>query len=533
MNLIFNSDLSDTIGLYDQLTNQTSPIIYKFKEDMQYFKKLTSGTSDKPSVLICGYNTFINLNPSILTKNSRILWVLSRTHNVNIEENIKLFRTYDELINKYTESKSKYNFWVIGGKQIYELFENIVDNVYHCHVQHLPDYSISPIRVEGSHPKEGSSSPFRVEGEGSNPKGGGPSFNGYNQIVYTLPKYFKLTECSELIPMVDHNKDQSAPTMNSYFKTYVNNFSVTDYQYDDHSKSKSKSKSKSEYQYLNLLYKTLTSTIRPTRNANTYSYFGDQIRFNLQEGFPLLTSKKMFFKGIIQELLFFIRGSTNSKELEANGVNIWKGNTSREFLDKNGFNSYEEGEMGPMYGFQWRHFNGEIDQLKNVLTELENDSNSRRLLMTTFNPLQVNRGVLYPCHSLIIQFYVEKYTGVDKETDNLLVSLHMYQRSGDVYLGIPWNIASTSLLLAIVCDSLTKKSGKYKYMPKDVIISFGDVHLYEQHKLQAIEQLKRKPLHMCNLKILNSHDNIDDYKYEDFVLEEYKSYPVIKAEMVP
>jgi len=234
----------------------------------------------------------------------------------------------------------------------------------------------------------------------------------------------------------------------------------------------------------------------------------------------------MFFKGIIHELLFFIRGSTNSKELEANGVNIWKGNTSRQFLDSNGFNNYEDGEMGPMYGFQWRRFDGKIDQLKNVLDELENNPNSRRLLMTTFNPLQVNQGVLYPCHSLILQFYVEEHN------NDLFISIHMYQRSGDVYLGIPWNIASTSLLLCIICDYLTGKGG-CKYLPKDVIISFGDVHLYEQHRVQAIEQLKRSPLALCNLKILNSHINIDEYMFEDFVLENYVSYPPIKADMVP
>ena len=505
MNLIFNSNLSNMIGLYDYSTKKSSPIVYKFKEDMQYFKKLTSGTLEKPSVLICGFNTYTTLNTSILTKNNRILWILSENHNIDEYSDpnyVKLFRTYDELINKYTELKTKHSFWVIGGKQIYELFEKIVDNVYHCHVQDATDYSKEMI---------------------------GLSFKGGDQqIVYTLPNYFKLTECSDLIQMIDSNKDQSAPPINSCFKTYVNNFSVVDYQSNNNH---------SEYQYLDLLYKTLNSNIRTTRNANTFSYFGDQIRFNLQDGFPILTTKKMFFKGIIHELLFFIRGSTNSKELEKEGVNIWKGNTSRQFLDANNFSHYEEGEMGPMYGYQWRRFNDKIDQLKEVLDELQNNPNSRRLLMTTFNPLQVNQGVLYPCHSLIIQFYVEEHPlshplSHPLHNNDLFVSLHMYQRSGDVYLGVPWNIASSSLLLALICDYLTKK-GKNKYLPKDVIISFGDVHLYEQHKTQAIEQLKRRPLKMCNLKILNSHDKIDEYNYEDFVLEDYKSYPVIKADMIP
>ena len=474
MNIIFNSNLSDVIA------TKTNSLLYKFKEDMLYFKNLTSGTEDKSSVLIVGYNTFISLNGDILTKNNRKLWVLSKDHNIEVSNNVKLFKSYDDIINNYTLDRLKYNFWVIGGKQIYELFENITETIYHCHVQDNSDY-IQP-------------------------------------ICYKPSNYFELVEQTDCNNILDQKTDKY---YNVIYKKYVNKFKITDYKKSDDGSS-------NEFQYLNLLYKTLISNKRMTRNGNTYSYFGDQIRFNLQNGFPLLTTKKMFFKGIIHELLFFMKGHTNSKELEANGVNIWKGNTSRKFLDSNGFNNYEEGEMGPMYGYQWRHFNAspDIDQLKNVLNELENNITSRRLLMTTFNPLQVDQGVLYPCHSLIIQFYV-----VDQD-DNRMVSLHMYQRSGDVFLGVPFNIASTSLLLMIICDYLSNKTG-INYKANDVIISFGDVHLYEQHYVQSLEQLRRKPLEFCKLKIKNKHNDINDYQYDDFELENYKSYPVIKADMVP
>jgi len=470
MNIIFNSNLTDTIA-----TNSVN-LLYKFKEDMKYFKDLTSGSLNKLSVLIVGYNTFASFDPNILTKNNRIIWVLSKNHHIEDTENIKLFKSYDELINNYTLCKLKYNFWVIGGKQIYELFENITDNIYHCHVQDSSNYLQS--------------------------------------ITYKPSNHFKVVEETECNYILDHKTNKY---FNVIYKRYINNFDVSDYKI---------SSGENELQYLNILYKTLTANKRMTRNGLTSSYFGDQIRFNLQNGFPLLTTKKMFFKGIIHELLFFIKGHTNSKELEEVGVNIWKGNTSRQFLDANGFSNYEEGEMGPMYGYQWRHFNGEIDQLKNLLNELENNITSRRLLMSTFNPLQVDQGVLYPCHSLILQFYVE-----EDQNNNRMVSCHMYQRSCDCFLGLPFNIASTSLLLSIICNYLTNKTN-INYMAKDVIISFGDVHLYDQHRVQALLQIRRTPLSFCNLLIKNKYEDIEDYKYEDFVLENYMSYPPIKADMV-
>jgi thymidylate synthase len=282
-----------------------------------------------------------------------------------------------------------------------------------------------------------------------------------------------------------------------------------------------------EYQYLNMLKRTLNSTKRMTRNGYTYSYFGDMIRFDLTQGFPLLTTKKMFFKGIIHELLFFIRGQTDSKILEANGVNIWKGNTSREFLDSVGLIDYEVGEMGPMYGYQWRHFNDKIDQLKNVLHEIEVNPMSRRLLMTVFNPEQVNLGVLYPCHSIVTQFYLNEL-----ESNVYEVSISMYQRSADIFLGLPFNIASTALFLEIICHYLNNKQNVNKYMAKEMVINLGDVHLYELHVKQALEQISRKPIEFCKLNIKNSYPEIDQYHINDFEILNYQSHQGIKAEMV-
>ena len=507
MNIIYNSNLNGVIGVYDY--NNKHLLAYNIKEDIDFFKKQTSSTlSNKPSILIVGYTTYKTLQVEKITTNNRILWVLSRQKKENVNtDNVIFFESYEKLINQYNKQKNKYdNYWIIGGKQIYTLFEPIVEYIFHTEVQH-------------------------------------EMFFG-NQITYKPASYFKLNKDSNNIIVIDRN---TGLHIKIKFKVYKNEFNITHYNnniktldnyynlndnlikinLDESVKTNNKSNKSEEYQYLDLLNKTLKSSKRMTRNGYTYSYFGDQIRFNLVDGFPLLTTKNMFFKGILYELLFFISGSTNTKLLEDVGVNIWKGNTSREFLDNNGYNDYLDGEMGPMYGYQWRYFNGKIDQLNNVLDEIVNNPSSRRLLLTTFNPEQVSQGVLYPCHSLITQLYVD----VD-ENHNHYISMSMYQRSADIFLGLPFNIASTALFLEIICHYLNNKTKTNKYIAKDIIISLGDIHLYETHVEQALEQLRRTPLQFCKLKIKNSYNKIDEYLYEDFVLEDYLSYPSIKANMV-
>jgi dihydrofolate reductase / thymidylate synthase len=280
-----------------------------------------------------------------------------------------------------------------------------------------------------------------------------------------------------------------------------------------------------ENKYLQLLEETLyKGEIRQTRNANTYSLFNRELEFDVSKSFPLLTTKRMFWKGVTEELLFFLRGETDSKKLEKKGVNIWRGNTSGEFLKKVGLN-YDEGDMGPMYGYQWRSFNKPyfeegygIDQLSEIIDLIKNDPHSRRIIMTNFNPLQVNQGVLYPCHSLILQFYVS----------NNNLSVKMYQRSADLFLGLPFNIASTSLLLYIIANATNLK-------PHKVSISLGDCHIYENHRDQVLKQLDRIPFDFPKL-IVPEFDNLDDFLKEanmdTFKLIDYHYHPGIKANMV-
>ena len=273
-----------------------------------------------------------------------------------------------------------------------------------------------------------------------------------------------------------------------------------------------------EKQYLNLMLETLLfGEYRSTRNANTWSLFSSQIKFDLSNEFPLTTTRKSFLKNIFYELRMFLLGKSDTKEyLEKNDVKIWKLNTSREFLDSVGLNDYEEGNIGYLYGAVWRHFNGQLDQLDNVINLLKTDPNSRRILMTSYDPANVHLAPLYPCHSLILQFYV---------SDTNKLNIHMYQRSADLFLGLNTNIPSTALLCHIIC----KLCGNL--IPGIITISIGDYHIYESHLDSVIKQLSRNCYSYPTLRIDN-FQSVEELKLEDVILENYQHHPSIKTEMV-
>lgn len=247
--------------------------------------------------------------------------------------------------------------------------------------------------------------------------------------------------------------------------------------------------------------------------TGTRSVFGRQLRFDLSKGFPLLTTKKVFLKGIIYELLWLLKGDTNIKYLTNNGVNIWN-----EWADKNG-------DLGPVYGAQWRNWNNEgIDQISIVIDEIKNDPDNRRIIVSAWNPSVLpdtnksfsenvanNKAALPPCHAWF-QFYV---------SDGKL-SCQLYQRSADVFLGVPFNIASYSLLTMMIAQVCNLEVG-------DFIHTFGDIHIYNNHVEQIKEQLKRKPKELPQMKINSNIKNIFDFKYDDFELINYNPEPAIKA----
>ncbi len=258
-------------------------------------------------------------------------------------------------------------------------------------------------------------------------------------------------------------------------------------------------------QYLSLLQRILDEgTVKTDRTGTgTKSIFGHQMRFDLNEGFPLLTTKKLHLKSIIHELLWFLRGDTNIAYLKANGVSIWD-----EWADENG-------DLGPVYGQQWRSWpdykGGTIDQISNVVEMIRHNPDSRRMIVTAWNPAEIEQMALPPCHCLF-QFYV---------ADGRL-SLQLYQRSADTFLGVPFNIASYALLLLMMAQVTGLKAGEF-------IHTTGDTHLYLNHLEQARLQLTREPRPLPKMLINPEVSSIFDFKYEDFQLTDYNPHPHIKA----
>jgi len=258
-------------------------------------------------------------------------------------------------------------------------------------------------------------------------------------------------------------------------------------------------------QYLTLLQHILDNGVEKTdrTGTGTKSVFGYQMRFNLSEGFPLVTTKKVHLRSIIYELLWFLKGETNIAYLKENKVSIWD-----EWADENG-------ELGPVYGKQWRSWEGAngvvVDQMKDLITQIKKNPDSRRLIISAWNVAELPKMKLMPCHT-IFQFYVAEGK----------LSCQLYQRSADVFLGVPFNIASYALLtlmIAQVCD----------LQPGDFVHTFGDVHIYSNHMEQVQLQLSRSTFPLPTMKLNPEVKDLFEFKFEDFTLENYQSHPAIKA----
>lgn len=284
--------------------------------------------------------------------------------------------------------------------------------------------------------------------------------------------------------------------------------------------------------YLALMKRILKhGEVRKGRNGNTYSVFGEKLTFDLQAGFPLLTTKRVFWRGVVEELLWFLRGSTNAKELADKGVHIWDGNTSRTFLDSVGLHDVPEGNIGAGYGYQWRCFGGNypsnkngVDQLRYILGELKDNPHGRRALLSAWNPQQLHRMALPPCHYSYLFYVGEKG-----------LSCMMNMRSCDVGAGLPFNIASTALFTSILAHILGLSTDR-------VIICTGDTHIYEDHIESAMEQVTRVPYTSPTLTIrrpppeTKSVDDmiawIETLTADHIVLENYQHHPALKYAMI-
>lgn len=282
-----------------------------------------------------------------------------------------------------------------------------------------------------------------------------------------------------------------------------------------------------ELQYLNAIKEILDrGCLRGNRTGiDTKSIFGMQMRYNLRNSFPLLTTKRVFWRGVVEELLWFIRGSTNSHELAKKGVHIWDANGSRTFLNGRGLHDREVGDLGPVYGFQWRHFGAEytdmhanytgkgVDQLKAVIDKIKNAPNDRTIVLSAWNPKDLPLMALPPCHCLA-QFYV---AGGE-------LSCQLYQRSADMGLGVPFNIASYALLTYMIAHVTQLRPG-------DFIHTLGDAHVYVNHEEALREQLTRTPRPFPRLILRREVLDIEDFKTDDFQILDYNPHSSIRMDM--
>ncbi|CAI8583140.1 unnamed protein product [Vicia faba] len=320
-------------------------------------------------------------------------------------------------------------------------------------------------------------------------------------------------ECDTFMPPIDFTVFR--PWYSSFPKVENNiRYSFTTYRHE-------------EYMYLNLVQEIISQgTSKGDRTGTgTLSKFGCQMRFNLRRGFPLLTTKRVFWRGVVEELLWFISGSTNAKLLQEKGIHIWDDNASREFLDSIGLSEREEGDLGPVYGFQWRHFGARytnmhndytgqgVDQLLDVINKIKHNPDDRRIILSAWNPADLKLMALPPCH-MSAQFYVA----------NGELSCQMNQRSADMGLGVPFNIASYALLtcmIAHICE----------LVPGDFIHVLGDAHVYQTHVRPLQEQLHNLPKPFPTLKINSKKKDMDSFVATDFKLIDYDPHQKIEMKM--
>ncbi|KDQ61347.1 hypothetical protein JAAARDRAFT_171498 [Jaapia argillacea MUCL 33604] len=291
-----------------------------------------------------------------------------------------------------------------------------------------------------------------------------------------------------------------------------------------------------EYQYLNLIRTVIDkgeSRADRTGTGTVALFAPPSLRFSLSDStLPLLTTKRTFLRGIVEELLWFVRGSTDSKLLSKKGINIWDGNGSKEFLEKRGLGHRREGDLGPVYGFQWRHFGAKyescdsnydgkgVDQLQECIRKIREDPTDRRIILSAWNPADIPEMALPPCH-MMCQFYVHLPTKPDEKPR---LSCLMFQRSADLGLGIPFNIASYALLTHMIAHVTETE-------PHELIIQLGDAHVYKDH-IDALEiQLKRIPKEFPKLRLKRKAEHIDEFESEDIVVEGYDPHPSIAMKM--
>jgi dihydrofolate reductase / thymidylate synthase len=477
---------------------------WNIPNEMKYFQSKTKG-----NVVVMGRTTYFSIPEKYRPLSNRLNLVLTNDEELLKNEhkysNLKFFNNslysnnnsqlksitdYQVKIELLTLSllvrnNSTYyakEIFIIGGEKIYNMYFNLL-NKFTIHDLQLNNIYLTYVNKD-----------------------------------YKCDTFFpKLEENYKLISYSDSYYDENEKVSYRFLKYQKNIFYENNY----------------EKKYLDIAKKIVNEGNYRIDRTNTgiFSIFGTQMRFNIEEFIPILTTKRVPFKTCVHELLWFLNGDTDNKNLQKNNVHIWDGNSSREFLDKYGLEHLDEGDCGACYGFQWRHFGAEyidcntdytgigFDQVNYVLNLLKTDPYSRRIFLSAWNSADLDKTCLPPCH-VSIQFFVEEINGMN------YLSGHMYQRSADWFLGEPFNILSYTILIylfATICNMI----------PKELVISTGDTHIYSNHVNQIKEQMKRsyltKPKLWINPDVKNK--NIEDITIDDFDLVGYFSYPTIKGKM--
>ncbi|XP_057737137.1 bifunctional dihydrofolate reductase-thymidylate synthase-like [Arachis stenosperma] len=481
---------------------------WKLPTDLKFFKEVTVTTSDpgKKNAVVMGRKTWDSIPLKYRPLPGRLNIVLTRSDSfdIAIAENVVICRSMAsalELLAEPPYSLSIEKIFVIGGGQIFR--ETL--NAPGCEAIHITEIQTS-IECDTFMPPV-DSSVFQLW-YSSFPK-------MENSIRYSFTTYVRVRRS------VEHATQNTDPVLD-------NNSDTLKFEFKDFSfLPKMILERHEEYKYLRLVEEIISEgTAKDDRTrTGTLSKFGCQMRFNLRRNFPLLTTKKVFWRGVFEELLWFISGSTNAKLLQEKGIHIWDGNASREYLDRLGFTDREEGDLGPVYGFQWRHFGARytnmhadysgqgFDQLLDVINKIRHNPNDRRIILSAWNPADLQLAALPPCH-MFAQFYVA----------NGELSCQMYQRSADMGLGVPFNIASYALLTCIIAHVC-------ELVPGDFIHVIGDAHVYQNHVKPLQEQLQNLPRPFPTLKINPEKKDIDSFVASDFKLSDYNPHQKIEMKM--
>lgn len=487
-NIVVSVNQQNIIGINNDL-------LISSKDDLHNFYLITTFKYPEGplNTVIMGYNTWSSLPENVKPLKERMNIVISKNNKDKIKqtEYLKVFENLYDCYKWCEENKTGRNF-IIGGEQLFE--ESLKSKFINIDLIYLTRF-YDGYRYQFLDKKKDNVKFI-------------PQSMLDNTISISSKKYN--LECNVYTKDKNYKKEKLETMYTIYQRTNnVNN---------------------GEKQYLDILSKILKEgTSTETRNGNTLSLFGEKMVFDMSKGFPLLTTKKMGYKTILRELLWFISGSTSNQTLKDKNVHIWDLNSTREFLDSRNLN-YEEGDLGPVYGFQWRHSGAEykdchtdykgqgIDQLQNVIDLIKNDPNSRRIIMNAWNPYDLDKMALPPCH-VMCQFHVN--------TREKTLDCQLYQRSGDMFLGVPFNIASYSFLLHII-------AGITGYKPGKLIHILGDCHIYSEHISSVNEQLDRVPINFEKLQITENllDKKIDDITEDMFQITNYKSYDKITGPMI-